>query len=94
MAPSICRRCQALEQQPDKRSERARRGITTLPDEAAYKSLDWVPRPFRAARPSPLWVADITPVPSGSGSVYVAFVVDVYARYLYGWLVLKPMQTD
>ena len=73
---------------------RARRCITTLPDETAHKPLDWVQRQFIATRPNPLWVADITHVPTWSGFVYVAFVVDVYARYIVGWRVLKPMQTD
>ena len=93
MAPSTCRRCQALEQ-PDKRSERARRGITTLAYEAVHKPLDCVQRQFKAARPNPLWVADITHVPTWSGLVCVAFVVDAYARYIVGWRVLKPMQTN
>lgn len=73
---------------------RAKRCITTLPDEAAHKPLDWVQRQFIATRPNQLWVADITHVPTWSGFVYVAFVVDVYARYLVGWRVLKHMQTD
>ena len=38
---------------------RGRRCITTLPDETAHKPLDWVQRQFTAARPNPLWVADI-----------------------------------
>ena len=62
--------------------QRGRRCITTLPDEAAYKPLDLVQRQFTAARPNPLWVADITHVPTWSGFVYVALVVDVYSRYI------------
>ena len=73
---------------------RGRRCITTLPDEAAHKPLDWVQRQFTAARPNQLWVADMTYVPTWSGFVYVAFVVDVYSRYIVGWRVLKHMQTD
>ena len=73
---------------------RGRRCITTLPDETAHKRLDWVQRQFTAARPNQLWVADMTYVPTWSGFVYVAFVVDVYSRYIVGWRVLKHMQTD
>ena len=78
--------------------QRGRRGITPLPDEAAHKPLARVQRPFTAARPYPLWVADITPVPSESGLVCLAFVVDVCSRYIsacgrQGWRV-KPGQTD
>ena len=48
-------------------------------------------RQFTATRPNQLWVADITHVPTWSGFVYVAFVVDVYSRYIpargrQGWL--------
>ena len=105
IAPSTYRRCKALERQPEKRSERGRRCIPTLPDGAAHKPLALVRRQFTVARPKPLWVADITHVPTGSGLVYVALAVDVYSRYIPacglpeqtgrdGWRVLKPMQTD
>ena len=73
---------------------RGRRCITTIPAETAHKPLDWVQRQFTAVRPNQLWVADITYVPTWSGFVYVAFVVDVYSRYIVGWRVLKHMQTD
>ena len=74
--------------------QRARRCLTTLPDETAHKPRDRVQRPFTAARPHPLWVADISPVPTGSGFVRVAFVADVCSRYIVSWRVLKPGQTD
>ncbi len=67
---------------------------TTIPDEAAHKPLDLVQRQFTASHPNQLWVADITYVATWSGFVYVAFVVDVFSRYIVGWRVLKHMQTD
>ena len=73
---------------------RGRRCITTIPDDAANKPMDLVNREFVATRPNQLWVADITHVPSWSGFVYVAFVVDVFSRYIVGWRALKHMQTD
>jgi len=73
---------------------RGRRCITTIPDESANKPLDLVNREFVAARPNQLWVADITYVPTWSGFVYVAFVVDVFSRYIVGWRALKHMRTD
>lgn len=73
---------------------RGRRCITPIPDEAAHKPLALVQRQLTAARPNPLWVADITHVPTWSGLVYVALVVDVYSRYIVGWRVLKYRQTD
>ena len=73
---------------------RGRRCITTIPDDTAHKPLDLVQRQFKAIRPNQLWVADITYVATWSGFVYVAFVVDVFSRYIVGWRVLKHMQTD
>ena len=67
---------------------------TTIPDELADKPLDLVNRNFSAERPNQLWVADITYVATWSGFVYVAFVVDVFSRYIVGWRVLKRLQTD
>ena len=77
--------------------EGVRRGArcrTTIPDELADKPLDLVNRNFSADRPNQLWVADITYVATWSGFVYVAFVVDVFSRYIVGWRVLKSLQTD
>ncbi|WP_431685968.1 IS3 family transposase [Hahella sp. NBU794] len=67
---------------------------TTIPDELADKPLDLVNRNFCAERPNQLWVADITYVATWSGFVYVAFVVDVFSRYIVGWRALKSLQTD
>lgn len=73
---------------------RGKRCITTIPSELADKPLDLVNREFTATRPSQLWVADITYVATWSGFVYVAFVMDVFSRYIVGWRVLKSLQTD
>tara|TARA_R110002111_G_scaffold125446_1_gene189974 strand:- start:4 stop:900 length:897 start_codon:yes stop_codon:yes gene_type:complete len=73
---------------------RGKRCKTTIPNEAAHKPLDLVQREFTAKHPNQLWVADITYVATWPGFVYVAFVVDVFSRYIVGWRVLKPMQTD
>jgi transposase InsO family protein len=73
---------------------RGKRCITTIPPDSANKPLDLVNRVFKAEHPNQLWVADITYVATWSGFVYVAFVVDVFSRYIVGWRVLKNMQTD
>ena len=73
---------------------RGRKCITTIPDESAEKPLDLVNRQFTADRPNQLWVADFTYVSTWSGFVYVAFVIDVFSRFIVGWRVLKTMQTD
>ena len=73
---------------------RGRRCVTTIPSNQVEKPLDLVNRQFSAIRPNQLWVADITYVATWSGFVYVAFVIDVFSRYIVGWRVLKHMQTD
>lgn len=73
---------------------RGRRCRTTIPDELSEKPLDLVNRQFVASRPNQLWVADITYVATWRGFVYVAFVTDVYSRYIVGWRVLKSMKTN
>ena len=64
--------------------KRGRRCITTIPSEVAHKPLDLVNRAFSADYPNQLWVADITYVATWSGFVYVAFVIDVFSRYIVG----------
>ena len=75
----------------------ARRGKTvrtTLPDTSATCSLDHVKRQFNASRPNELWVSDFTYVSTWQGWLYVAFVIDVYARRIVGWRVSRSMHTD
>jgi transposase InsO family protein len=70
---------------------RGKRCVTTIPSEQADRPLDLVKRQFSAERPNQLWVADITYVATWSGFVYVAFVVDVFSRWIVGW---RAMKTD
>jgi putative transposase len=67
---------------------------TTIPDDAAERPTDLVQRQFRAERPNQLWVADFTYVSTWSGVVFVAFVIDVFARRIVGWRVARSMRTD
>jgi transposase InsO family protein len=68
---------------------RGRRVRTTVPDKAAPCPLDHVNRQFRVARPNVLWVSDFTYVATWQGFVYVAFVIDAYARRIVGWRVSR-----
>ena len=75
----------------------ARRGKTvrtTVPDRSAPCPLDRVNRQFVADRPDQLWVSDFTYVSTWQGWLYVAFVVDVFARRIVGWRVSRSMTTD
>jgi putative transposase len=67
---------------------------TTTPNLAAPCPRDHVNRQFVAERPNQLWVSDFTYVSTWQGFVYVAFVIDVYARYIVGWRVSRSMRTD
>ena len=60
---------------------------TTISDKAVPCPLDHVNRRFRAPRPNALWLSDFTYVATWSGFVYVAFVIDAYARRIVGWRV-------
>ena len=68
--------------------------ITTTPDEDARRPPDLVAREFSATRPNQLWVADITYVATWAGFVYVAFVIDVFARTIVGWRVSTSLRSD
>ena len=58
---------------------------TTIADKAAKRPHDLVGRKFAPLAPDRLWVADFTYVSTWSGWVYVAFVIDAYARRIIGW---------
>ncbi|MCK1782616.1 IS3 family transposase [Bradyrhizobium sp. 132] len=58
---------------------------TTISDKAAQCPLDQVNRQFKAPRPNVLWLSDFTYVATWTGFVYVAFVIDAYARRIVGW---------
>ena len=62
---------------------------TTVSDRAAPCPLDLVNREFQAPRPNALWVSDFTYVATWTGFVYVAFVIDAYARRIVGWRVSR-----
>lgn len=62
---------------------------TTISDKTAPCPLDRVNRQFRAPRPNMLWVSDFTYVATWQGFVYVAFVIDAFARRIVGWRVRR-----
>jgi putative transposase len=68
---------------------RGKRIRTTVQDKAAPCPLDHVNRVFHAPAPNRLWLSDFTYVSTWSGFVYVAFVIDAYARRIVGWRVSR-----
>ena len=73
---------------------RGRKKRTTQPSDTDERPLDLVERKFVATRPNQLWVADITYVATWAGFVYVAFVIDVFSRYIVGWRVSNSLRSD
>ncbi len=72
-----------------------RRGpVTTTRRAGDPKGPDLVQRAFTAETPNALWVADITYVPTGSGWLYLAVVLDVFSRRIVGWAMAGHLRTD
>jgi putative transposase len=67
---------------------------TTIPAPADQRPEDLVDRDFTATAPNQLWVADFTYVATWSGTVYVAFVFDVFSRRIVGWRAATSMTTE
>ena len=66
---------------------------TTIADDSHPRPTDLVQRRFDVTQPNRLWVADFTYVATWSGTVYVAFVIDAYARRILGWRAATTMAT-
>jgi len=64
---------------------RGKKPKTTVQNKALPCPLDRVNRQFHAPAPNVLWVSDFTYVATWQGFVYVAFVIDVFARRIVGW---------
>jgi putative transposase len=74
--------------------QRGRKQFTTHPDKTADRPPDLVKRDFTATAPNELWLADITYCSTWQGWLYVAFILDVYARLIVGWQIASHMRTD
>jgi transposase InsO family protein len=66
---------------------------TTISDKAVPCPRDHVNRQFNAPRPNALWVSDFTYVSTWAGFVYVAFVIDTFARRIVGWRASRTAHT-
>jgi transposase InsO family protein len=67
---------------------------TTHAQEGGDRPTDRVDRQFVATRPNQLWGSDFTYVATWQGFVYVAFVIDVFARRIVGWRASSSPRTD
>ncbi len=68
--------------------------VTTQPDPRDARAIDLVDRQFYADGPDRLWVADITYIPTWSGFLYLAMVLDVYSRRVVGWAMETHLRTE
>jgi len=73
---------------------RGKRKRTTYPAEVSQRPADLVERNFTASAPNRLWVSDLTYVSTWSGFVYVAFVIDVFSRFIVGWRVSSSLHAE
>jgi putative transposase len=73
---------------------RGKKWRTTVPDPAAPPAPDLVERAFSATAPNQLWVADFTYVPTASGFLYLAVVIDMFSRMVVGWSMRSDMKAD
>ena len=91
-------RCTVERLMRQQRLSGARRGkaftITTKSDDRLNRPADLVERTFRAPTPNRLWVADLTYVKTHTGWVYVAFIIDVYSRFIVGWQASRSLRSD
>ena len=73
---------------------RRREPTTTIRSKSARQEPDLVERDFTAEGPNALWVADITYVPTGSGFLYLAVVLDAFSRRVVGWAMAGHLRTE
>ncbi len=67
---------------------------TTKRDRDAAPAPDLVQRQFAPPGPDQLWVADITYLPTWSGFLYLAVVVDAWSRAVVGWSMAGHLRTE
>jgi len=76
-------------------ASRRRAGVTTTKrDKEARPAPDLVDRDFTATAPNQLWVADITFVPTATGFLYLAVVLDAWSRKVVGWSMANHLRAE
>jgi putative transposase len=71
-----------------------RRFVTTTVKDGGRQAPDLVERNFVAEAPDLLWVADITYIPTWTGFLYLAVVLDAYSRRIVGWSMATTLATQ
>jgi putative transposase len=68
--------------------------VTTIRDRDAKPATDLVNRNFTASAPNQLWVADITYIPTWTGFLFLAVVLNVFSRRVVGWAMANHMRKE
>jgi putative transposase len=90
-----CKRVARLMRAAGLRGVSAKRFVTTtIRGEVNAVTGDLVDRQFKADGPDQLWVADITYIPTWSGFLYLAVVLDVWSRKIVGWAIEPHLRTE
>ncbi|MBO6575699.1 MAG: IS3 family transposase [Rhodothermales bacterium] len=89
-----CTVARLMRQMGLKGAVRGRRVYTTVPASVEERPEDLVDRQFKVAAPNRLWISDLTYVATWRGFVYVAFVIDAFARRIVGWRVSNSLKSD
>ena len=93
IAAARCTTARLMRQMGLSGAVRAKAMKTTIGNPAVPYPHDKVNRQFHALRPNALWVSDFTYVATWQGFVYVAFVIDAFARRIVGWRVSRSAKT-
>ena len=67
---------------------------TTKRNRAHRVAPNLLKRNFTAERPDQTWLSDITYIPTQEGWLYLAAVLDLYARRIVGWAMSDRMTSD
>ena len=51
-------------------------------------------RSFQAAAPGQVWLAHLTYIPTGDGWLYLAAILDLRTRNIFGWSMRQTLHTE
>jgi transposase InsO family protein len=76
------------------KAPRRKRPVTTRRAEGALAAPNVLAQDFTARKPNEKWLADITYIDTAEGWLYLALVLDLFARYIVGWSMAPHMRAE
>jgi putative transposase len=76
------------------KAPRRKRPVTTRRAEGVLAAPNVLAQDFTAGEPNEKWLADITYIDTAEGWLYLALVLDLFARYIVGWSMAPHMQAE